>query len=423
MPNLKWCRNCGKSLDINAFACLACGLAPLNGNQFCNSCGAETNPAAIICVKCGCGLPAKNAFNFLHSNDVMVQPPVSPKDPAFMFVLSFLFVGLGQIVLGQRTKGVLMFLSACTLLWMICENGLMMSPIFWTSQNGIYLVKDGGFFLLMYPLFWLFSALDAYKIATKLKQGNPVAPFELFMIPINDSAKNVLKSNETKEKVEFVKQQWAKSSPKVKFLLAGGIGLLALLFLIFIFGWLFGKSSLPYARAVNTINSKREKQGEIFKTKYGADEGKITREESSAAWDKLKKEADGLFASVKPPPIELDSSCQDIIKDVQLSAPTLDSLGIFGLYGAFQIKYTAKSDLKKYGETKLHVKVYSLDGTLLKELEIKQNENALENEKVSARFSVDFSELNKIATFKVFKSAAPPTIRIINNKKADPNSY
>jgi len=409
MPNLKWCRNCGKSLDINAVACLGCGLAPLNGNKFCNSCGVETNPAAIICVKCGCGLPAKNAFNFLQSNDVMVQPPVSPKNPAFMFVLSFLLVGLGQIVLGQRTKGVLMFLSALTLHMMSCENEWMISPIVWTSQNGIYLVKDGGFFLLMTPLFWLFSALDAYIIATKLKQGNPVAPFEFFMTSLYDSAKNVLKSNETKEKVEFVKQQWAKSSPKVKFLLAGGIGLLALL--IFIFSWLFGKSSLPYARVVNTIIAKSEKQGEIFKAKYGADEKKIPREENSAAWDKLKKEADGLFASVKPPPIELDSSCQDIIKDVQLSAPTLNSLGIFGWYGDFQIKYTAKINLTKYGETKLHVKAYSLDGTLLKESEIKQNENALENEKVSVRFSVDFSELNKIATFKVFKSAAPPRRR------------
>jgi len=180
MSNYKCCRNCGKSLDINAVACLGCGLAPSNGNKFCNSCGAETNPAAIICIKCGCGLPAKSAHNGLQSNDVMVQPSASPKDPAFMFILSLLLVGLGQIVLGQIAKGVLMFFGAVTLLWMICGNGLMISPIFWTSQSGIYLINHVGFFLLLTPIFWLFSALDAYKIAIKLKQSKPVEPFEFF---------------------------------------------------------------------------------------------------------------------------------------------------------------------------------------------------------------------------------------------------
>lgn len=412
MSNLKWCRNCGNSLDIKAVACLACGLAPLNGNKFCNSCGAETNPEAIICIKCGCGLPAKNAFNFLQSNDLMIQPPVSPKDPTFMFVLSFLFVGMGQIVLGQRTKGGVMFLSAFTLLWMICENGFMMSPIFWTSQNGIHLVKQGEFFLLITPFFWLLSALDAYKIASKLRKGNPVAPFEFLTININDSAKNLLKSNETRSKIEFVKRRWMSSNSKVKIVLAGGLGLLALLFLFIVFGWLFGKSKLPYAKAISNIKASSKKQMEILQAKYGTDEKKIPQQENSNAYDKLKQDADAFFASVTPPPIELDSSCQDIIKDARLSPPTFESLGIFGWYGDFQIKYTAKIDLPKYGETKLHVKAYSIDDSILKESEIKQNEGALENEKVSARFTVEFSLMDKIAKFKVFKSPSEPKIRI-----------
>jgi hypothetical protein len=69
---------------------------------------------------------------------------------------------------------------------------------------------------------------------------------------------------------------------------------------------------------------------EIFKAKYGTDEKKIPKEENSNAYDKLKKDADALFSSIKPPPIELDASCQDVIKDIQLSAPTLSSLGFLG---------------------------------------------------------------------------------------------
>ena len=84
------------------------------------------------------------------------------------------------------------------------------------------------------------------------------------VVGIIDSAKTVLKSNETKEKVEFVKQRWISSSPKVKIALAGGFGLLALLFLISVFGWLFGKSSLPYERAISIIEASRKRQVEIF---------------------------------------------------------------------------------------------------------------------------------------------------------------
>lgn len=48
-----FCRNCGKEVAEQAVACMACGLAPTNGNKFCWNCAAETNAAAIVCVKCG----------------------------------------------------------------------------------------------------------------------------------------------------------------------------------------------------------------------------------------------------------------------------------------------------------------------------------------------------------------------------------
>ncbi len=48
-----FCRNCGKPIEPQAVACLACGARPRTGVKFCQHCGAETDPAAYVCVRCG----------------------------------------------------------------------------------------------------------------------------------------------------------------------------------------------------------------------------------------------------------------------------------------------------------------------------------------------------------------------------------
>ena len=48
-----FCRNCGNTVNENAFACMGCGLPPYKGKGFCQGCGAGTHEEAIICVKCG----------------------------------------------------------------------------------------------------------------------------------------------------------------------------------------------------------------------------------------------------------------------------------------------------------------------------------------------------------------------------------
>lgn len=47
----QFCRNCGKPVAMQAVACMACGLAPTNGNKFCRICGATTHPEAVVCIK------------------------------------------------------------------------------------------------------------------------------------------------------------------------------------------------------------------------------------------------------------------------------------------------------------------------------------------------------------------------------------
>ncbi len=74
-----------------------------------------------------------------------------------MCVLSVLLIGLGQIILGQTAKGIVILVGS--ILFVICTCGY-----------GIFLA----------PIVWLISGLDAYKIATKLKQGDAVGSWEFF---------------------------------------------------------------------------------------------------------------------------------------------------------------------------------------------------------------------------------------------------
>ncbi len=47
------CRNCGKSLNAQAYACTGCGLPPYKGKNHCQNCGSNTHQDAVICINCG----------------------------------------------------------------------------------------------------------------------------------------------------------------------------------------------------------------------------------------------------------------------------------------------------------------------------------------------------------------------------------
>jgi len=83
-----------------------------------------------------------------------IAPKSQPTDPAIACLLSILLVGLGQLILGQTIKGIVMFLGACVL------GALTL----------------GGVWIITLPL----SAIDAYLIAKKLKEGKSVGKWEFF---------------------------------------------------------------------------------------------------------------------------------------------------------------------------------------------------------------------------------------------------
>ena len=85
---------------------------------------------------------------------MLVQPSSPPKNPILMAVLSVLLVGLGQMILGQVAKGVMMLVGAFVI--------------------GIVTAGLGA------PVLWAMSAYDAYAIAVKLRDGKAVHKWEFF---------------------------------------------------------------------------------------------------------------------------------------------------------------------------------------------------------------------------------------------------
>ncbi len=111
--------------------------------KFCTNCGSEIDARAEICPKCG----------------VRVAPPPPPMPPQVVYVerkseglaavLSFLFVGLGQIYNGQIGKGILF---------------IVLGVVFVFTM--LFLI---GF--ILYPLFWIYNIYDAYNTARQINAG------------------------------------------------------------------------------------------------------------------------------------------------------------------------------------------------------------------------------------------------------------
>jgi TM2 domain-containing membrane protein YozV len=132
-PDSKYCPDCGKAIRLKAVVCPHCGVAqPSSYDQ------AAPAPAPYV----GPPIPGK------------IMPSKPPKEPAIMALCSFLIVGLGQMLLGQVAKGLMMLLGAIII--------------------GIATLGVGAIAV------WVISAVDAYQIANKLKNGKPVGEWEFF---------------------------------------------------------------------------------------------------------------------------------------------------------------------------------------------------------------------------------------------------
>jgi len=83
----------------------------------------------------------------------LVMPNDPPRDPTLMAILSAVVPGLGQMILGQTVKGIVLCVLGTGLGATTCIGGLVV---------------------------WIVAIIDAHQIGMKLKNGQPVKQWDFF---------------------------------------------------------------------------------------------------------------------------------------------------------------------------------------------------------------------------------------------------
>ncbi|NLJ85169.1 MAG: zinc ribbon domain-containing protein [Firmicutes bacterium] len=146
---MKHCRECGQEVKEHAEICVNCGVYPLNSRNYCQECGAKTTEKQEVCTNCGVRL--------IHRARATVMPSIpqgKDKNPTTAAIISCFIPGAGQIYLGQLHKGLAIIAAA------------IMSGIL-TGGTLSFLV-------------WIVAIVDAYRIGTKVAQGQAVDTWEFF---------------------------------------------------------------------------------------------------------------------------------------------------------------------------------------------------------------------------------------------------
>ena len=98
------CTNCSEQISDLAEICPKCGVRPYVTKNFCHSCGVSVNNNQEMCISCGTRL-----------KEIKKTQTIDSTNPAIMGLLSFSLVGLGQMIMGQVTKGIVMLIGALIL--------------------------------------------------------------------------------------------------------------------------------------------------------------------------------------------------------------------------------------------------------------------------------------------------------------------
>lgn len=129
--------------------------------MFCTRCGAVISQEDSNCQNCGRKFffTGENSYYGQVSFTVpetaeMIYPSDPPRNPLLALLLSFLVIGVGQLYVGQVTKGIALFIVA-----------LLVGVLFFPYAAGVI---------------WAIGILDAPLIARKLRHGYPVRHWEWF---------------------------------------------------------------------------------------------------------------------------------------------------------------------------------------------------------------------------------------------------
>lgn len=141
-----YCTSCGEAISNHAEVCPKCGVRQYKLKNYCQSCGATVQEYQDVCLTCGTRLQGGNA----NANG----PVDTSVNPILMGLVSFLIVGLAQIIMGQVGKGVAILIGSIIL--------------------GIITFGMSAF--ITTPL----AVVDAVLIAKKKQQGKRVGEWEFF---------------------------------------------------------------------------------------------------------------------------------------------------------------------------------------------------------------------------------------------------
>lgn len=109
--------------------------------MYCQNCGKEIPDGAKFCPECGHSSTSGAAPGGMDANTAVM---FNKKSEGLALILSLLITGLGQIYVGQTTRGIWMLVGAI-ILWVL--TAALLFP-------GIILV-----------VLWIYGMYDAYKLA------------------------------------------------------------------------------------------------------------------------------------------------------------------------------------------------------------------------------------------------------------------
>lgn len=117
--------------------------------MFCRQCGTKNPDTNRVCTQCGAKLhesiqPAPPSAPPVPTG----SPPIFYKNPSVAAILSFFWMGLGQIYNGEIGKGIgfiIAYIISCVLIWV-------------------------GIGLITTPLLWVWGMYDAYQSAKRINR-------------------------------------------------------------------------------------------------------------------------------------------------------------------------------------------------------------------------------------------------------------
>ena len=164
----------------------------------------------------------------------------------------------------------------------------------------------------------------------------------------------------------------------------------------------FGEGA-PYAGVVSRVKKLIEARFMEAVNKHGVKSPEdLPKDVVKEVVDDYKSEINTMYAAVKPPPVDIDVSCQDMISEATVSSPEMYVIFLGHGY-TVPIKLRARAAIEQHGHG-LNVIFCDKDGTVVKVEYIRLIADASPGELVTGDFNCDSDKaLANVYRFKIFR--------------------